>query len=298
MRSKERAVLDRLESLERVGRTYLGVSGSYVISGSLGSALASLSGTIDSAIKHLSDIVQPLDAELSAIAALSSNGLVERTGAGTAAIRTIGVGAGTSIPTTADADVRYLGINSGSAAIETQRFTLIPGFEAGSGGAGKSLSSNANQLYYYGKAPRNWASGSLVGVTHRMVSAGSGFTWAELAICTGSFVRGGAPTVWAVGYVNMVSQLTGSGGIVVYTEVPVMKSGGILAGEDIWLLWGKLSTGSPALWSSGLNEPFNMGVNCLMTGTWQPSTFVNTNTFVTVPVSVNTALHWVFLHYP
>jgi hypothetical protein len=51
---------------------------------------------------------QPLDADLTAIAGLSTNGLVERTGAGTAAIRAIGVAASTDVPTRADADGRYL----------------------------------------------------------------------------------------------------------------------------------------------------------------------------------------------
>jgi hypothetical protein len=51
---------------------------------------------------------QPVDADLTAIAGLSTNGLVERTGAGTAAIRAIGVGAGSSVPTRDDADARYI----------------------------------------------------------------------------------------------------------------------------------------------------------------------------------------------
>lgn len=50
---------------------------------------------------------QPLDADLTAIAALAINGLVERTGAGTAAIRALGVAASASVPTRADADTRY-----------------------------------------------------------------------------------------------------------------------------------------------------------------------------------------------
>lgn len=50
---------------------------------------------------------QPLDSDLTAIAALSTTGLVERTGSGTAAIRALGVGASTSVPTRANADARY-----------------------------------------------------------------------------------------------------------------------------------------------------------------------------------------------
>jgi len=60
---------------------------------------------------------QPLDADLTAIAALSTTGLVERTGAGTAAIRSIGVGAGTSVPTTADGDARWQTLDSDLTAV-------------------------------------------------------------------------------------------------------------------------------------------------------------------------------------
>ncbi len=60
---------------------------------------------------------QPADSDLSAIAALATTGLVERTGAGTAAIRALGVGASTSVPTLADADARYAPIAGGSMTI-------------------------------------------------------------------------------------------------------------------------------------------------------------------------------------
>lgn len=54
-----------------------------------------------------SGVYEPADADLTAIAGLSTTGLVERTGAGTAATRTIGVGAGTDVPTRADGDTRW-----------------------------------------------------------------------------------------------------------------------------------------------------------------------------------------------
>lgn len=72
-------------------------------------------------------VYQPVDADLTAVAGLSSNGLVERTGAGTAAIRALGVAASTDVPTRADADTRYAAAShahtagdvSGLAAIAT-----------------------------------------------------------------------------------------------------------------------------------------------------------------------------------
>jgi len=63
--------------------------------------------TVQAALNELDAEKQPLDADLTAIAALSTNGLVERTGGGTAAIRTIGTAAAGDVPDRAAADLRY-----------------------------------------------------------------------------------------------------------------------------------------------------------------------------------------------
>jgi len=76
---------------------------------------------------HIVTGTQPLDADLTAIAALSTNGLVERTGAGTAAIRAIGVTASTDIPSRADADARYKPIQVTGLTLTTGAWTLASG---------------------------------------------------------------------------------------------------------------------------------------------------------------------------
>lgn len=65
---------------------------------------------------------QPIDADLTAIAALATSGLVERTGAGTAAIRAVGVAAGTDVPTRADADARYAPLGPTLGRVLAPRF--------------------------------------------------------------------------------------------------------------------------------------------------------------------------------
>jgi hypothetical protein len=62
--------------------------------------------------------VQPLDATLSALSGLDASvGLVEQTGTDTFAKRAIGTGASTSVPTTADADARYQGLDATLTAL-------------------------------------------------------------------------------------------------------------------------------------------------------------------------------------
>lgn len=55
-----------------------------------------------------SGVYEPADSDLTAIAGLSSTGLIERTGAGTAATRTIGVAGTNDIPSRSAADGRYV----------------------------------------------------------------------------------------------------------------------------------------------------------------------------------------------
>jgi len=88
-------------------------------------------------------VYQPLDSDLTAVAGLSTTGLIERTGSGTAATRAIGVAAGTDIPSRADADARYVqparSISttaplSGGGDLSADRTLTVATFGAGAAG--------------------------------------------------------------------------------------------------------------------------------------------------------------------
>lgn len=71
--------------------------------------------TVQLAIAELDSEKQPLDATLTALAALDGTaGLLEQTGGDTFVRRALGVGASTSVPTRADADGRYLQLTGGT----------------------------------------------------------------------------------------------------------------------------------------------------------------------------------------
>lgn len=123
-----------------------------------------------------------------------------------------------------------------------------------------SLSCRA---FYYGKAPK--AITSLV-VRYRVTTAGSGFAWAELAIGTAAPVNGGPTSVVIQGYTD-TSGIWNSTGV---KSTTIAVTGTVAAGDDIWLVWAKSSTGSPSFRAMSVGDDLATGLQAFSDGT-QPS---------------------------
>lgn len=225
---------------------------------------------------------QAIDSDLTAIAALATSGLVERTGAGTAAIRTIGVAAGTDIPSTADADARYRAI---SYTAEWGQGGIIPPFCPLTALAGSNLSigSTICPAWYFARAARAVTS---INATMRLTVANSGTTWIELFLAKGNLNAVGNKSLTVVGYTALGTTFNTTGQVT--TNIAVAGGQTVSAGDDLWLGFAKLSTGSPSFMGSSFGDQMQRGL-IVDAGNVRPSVILGTPTTFTV-AATGTAL--------
>jgi hypothetical protein len=227
--------------------------------------LAGLASDITAGDAAVLAAAQPLDADLTALAASAATaGLVERTGAAAYTTRLIGAANATDVLTRADGDGRYdlSGVN---------RYTsrIWPPFASAAGSGVKNYTDGVGGAVYMGRLPYalNAATITTWCRTTTALTTGTGTHWGEVAIATGT--PGASPSLTAVAYADIEATLTGAAGIKSSTITNVT----IAAGVDIWLIfsWKIAAGGSGAVYrGSATADDLNVGVYATR-ASYQPS---------------------------
>jgi hypothetical protein len=292
VRSKERDVLNRLDSLERTAKTYLGVSGSYLLrtdgdrlyaaSGSVGGDSSALSGTINAKFSWLSgtiagaiDELQPLDPTLTALAGLNSTtGLLEQTEADAFTKRPMGTGTNGSILTYSD------GLSLFSTLTNSRDYPRLPLHYYSANTTNTQAPANTELIFnYYGKAGQSL---STITVQWYLGTAGSGLTWAEIGVAKGTPVAGSGATVDMIGWASIATQATGSTGV---RTTQITLTTPAAAGDELYLMWGQVATVTAyAPRASSLADILQSGLILNATSSLRPSLMVPS---MFIPVSTN-----------
>ncbi len=145
----------------------------------------------------------------------------------------------------------------------------------------------ACRALYMGKAPRRQNTTG-VRVIHRVTTAITGTTWAELAIARGTLVLGGPSTLTLVGFIDTSAVWNTTG--VKTTTVPVNIAQRLDGNDDVWLVWAKVSTGSPAFRAASLGDDLQTGVQLFATANPRPSLNLGTPLSFAVEATADTPI--------
>lgn len=201
---------------------------------------------------------------------MTSTPLVDPSSSGVAApVGSIYLGSGTLYVKTGAGDTAWSSTLTPTTSPKIQQQLKTPKYDGANGTV--SLGTNGARAMFLGYAYRDFVAGEAFAVRWRNAVAGSGVTWAEVALGTGPLVEGSNPSVTPVGFADI------SAGIVATntnftTSVPIAVGRSIAANAGLWLIFAKNSTGSPTLAAGGAFDVLGSGIQgTSSTVAWRPS---------------------------
>lgn len=140
-----------------------------------------------------------------------------------------------------------------------------------------TLNSAECFAWYFGRAPRAYIAGNTLRHIWRVAIAQTGITWSEMFLAKGIMSAPGNQNLTIVGTISASLSAIG----LTDTDVPVATGQSIEPGDDLWIGFAKLSTGSPDVRSSTFGDDLQRGL-VVNAGNVRPSLIVGTPTSFTV----------------
>jgi hypothetical protein len=217
---------------------------------------------------------QDADSDLTAISGLATNGVLVRSAGPAYATRAIGNSAGSNVLDRDAGDGRYALLSAVLSPTDADpQIMLPPWFAFKDAFTATTLGSTQCQAYYFGRAKKAYTSFI---VRLRVTTQISGATWGEIAIGKST-----APVAASNASITVVgtTDITTSHSTIGNKSDTVAVAGGqsVAVGDHLWVVMGKLSTGSPSYRSISTIDELDFGI-VLDAGNVRPSTILGTPT--------------------